>query len=67
MKTLRANYLNIRDLLGYSKIVMPLAALDVVSSFLEQDMDDEWVDAEDAAVEGQDAALARYYPPAGSY
>jgi len=52
VKTLRANYLNIRDLLGYSKIVMPLAALDVVSSFLEQDMDDEWVDAEDAAVEG---------------
>lgn len=52
VKTLRANYLNIRDLLGYSKIVMPLAALDVVSSFLEMDVDDEWVDAEDAAVEG---------------
>lgn len=52
VKTLRANYLNIRDLLGYSKIVMPLAALDVVSSFLEQDLDDEWSDAEDAAVEG---------------
>lgn len=52
VKALRAGYLNIRDLLGYSKIVMPLAALDVVSSFLEQDMDDEWVDAEDAAVEG---------------
>ena len=52
VKTLRANYLNIRDLLGYSKIVMPLAALDVVSSFLEQDVDDEWIDAEDAAVEG---------------
>ncbi len=51
VKTLRANYLNIRDLLGYSKIVMPLAALEVVSSFLEQDMGDEWVDAEDAAVE----------------
>lgn len=52
VKTLRANYLNIRDLLGYNKIVMPLAALDVVSSFLEQDMGDEWVDAEDAAGEG---------------
>jgi large subunit ribosomal protein L4 len=34
VKTLRANYLNIRDLLGFSKIVMPLAALDVIQSFL---------------------------------
>ncbi|CUS05316.2 50S ribosomal protein L4 [Candidatus Promineifilum breve] len=51
VKTLRANYLNIRDLLGYSKIVMPLAALDVVSGFLEQEAGDEWVDAEDATVE----------------
>ena len=51
VKTLRANYLNIRDLLGYSKIVMPLAALDVVSGFLEQEAGDDWVDAEDAAVE----------------
>lgn len=51
VKALRANYLNIRDLLGYSKIVMPLAALDVVSSFLEEDLDDEWADAEDVAVE----------------
>jgi large subunit ribosomal protein L4 len=51
VKTLRANYLNIRDLLGYSKIVMPLAALDVVSGFLEQESDDEWVADEDAAVE----------------
>lgn len=51
VKTLRANYLNIRDLLGYSKIVMPLAALDVVSGFLEQESNDEWADAEDAAVE----------------
>ncbi len=51
VKTLRANYLNIRDLLGYSKIVMPLAALDVVSGFLEQEADDDWADAEDATVE----------------
>ena len=34
VKTLRANYLNIRDLLGYDKIVMPLAALEVISGFL---------------------------------
>jgi len=43
VKALRANYLNIRDLLGYSKIVMPLAALDVVSGFLETDEGGEWV------------------------
>ena len=34
VKALRASYLNIRDLLGYDKIVMPLAALDVITSFL---------------------------------
>jgi large subunit ribosomal protein L4 len=34
VKTLRASYLNIRDLLGYDKIVMPLAALDVITGYL---------------------------------
>jgi large subunit ribosomal protein L4 len=34
VKTLRATYLNIRDLLGYDKLVMPLAALDVLNGFL---------------------------------
>lgn len=34
VKTLRAGYLNIRDLLGYEKIVMPLAALEVLDGFL---------------------------------
>jgi large subunit ribosomal protein L4 len=33
-KTLLANYLNIRDLLKYDKLVMPLKALDVLVSFL---------------------------------
>ncbi len=33
-KTLVANYLNIRDLLGYDKVVMPVAALDVITAFL---------------------------------
>ncbi|HFC10471.1 MAG TPA: 50S ribosomal protein L4 [Chloroflexi bacterium] len=33
-KTLVAHYLNIRDLLGYDKVVMPLAALDVIAAFL---------------------------------
>ncbi len=52
VKALRANYLNVRDLLGYNKIVISLSALDVVSSFLEQEMEDEWVDAGDETVEG---------------
>jgi large subunit ribosomal protein L4 len=34
VKILRANYLNIRDLLGHRKIVMPLAALEVIDGFL---------------------------------
>lgn len=34
VKTLRASYLNIRDLLGYDKLVMPLAALELLDSFL---------------------------------
>jgi large subunit ribosomal protein L4 len=33
-KLLLANYLNIRDILGYEKLVMPLQALDVLKSYL---------------------------------
>ncbi len=33
-KTLLANYLNIRDLLGYDKLVVPLASLDVLTTNL---------------------------------
>lgn len=33
-KTLLANYLNIRDLLGYDKVIMPIKALDVLVSYL---------------------------------
>lgn len=33
-KTLLANYLNIRDLLGYDKVILPLQALDVIESYL---------------------------------
>jgi large subunit ribosomal protein L4 len=51
VKVLRANYLNVRDLLGYNKIVMPLDALDAVAGFLEQDMSDDWHEAEEGAVE----------------
>lgn len=34
VKTLRATYLNIRDLLGFEKIIMPLAALEAIDGFL---------------------------------
>jgi large subunit ribosomal protein L4 len=33
-KSLRANYLNVRDLLGYEQLVMPLDALAVLQSYL---------------------------------
>jgi len=33
-KTLMANYLNIRDLLSYEKVIVPLAALDVLDTYL---------------------------------
>lgn len=33
-KTLNANYLNIRDLLSYDKIILPVKALDVLESYL---------------------------------
>ena len=34
VKTLRAHYLNIRDLLGYDYLLMPLGALEVIESIL---------------------------------
>ena len=33
-KLLQANYLNIRDLLQYEKVIIPLASLDVIKSYL---------------------------------
>ena len=33
-KLLIANYLNVRDLLGYEKVILPIAALDVIVSYL---------------------------------
>ena len=44
VKALLASYLNIRDLLGYDKLVMPLAALDVLTNFLGTEDDFEDVD-----------------------
>lgn len=34
VKTLLASYLNIRDLLGYEKVIIPVAALDIIESYL---------------------------------
>ncbi len=34
LKLLNANYMNIRDLLSYDKVIIPLAALDVIESYL---------------------------------
>jgi len=39
VKTLRASYLNIRDLLGFEKVVLPLSALNVIESYLGIDVD----------------------------
>ena len=33
-KTILANYLNIRDLLGYDKVIVPLKAIEVISGYL---------------------------------
>ncbi len=41
-KTLRASYLNIRDLLGYDKLIMPISALESLESFLAVG-DSAWV------------------------
>ena len=34
LKLLMANYMNIRDLFGYDKVIIPLAALEVIESYL---------------------------------
>jgi hypothetical protein len=39
--------LNVRDLLGYDKLVMPLAALDVINGFLGDSMTIAEVDEEE--------------------
>jgi large subunit ribosomal protein L4 len=44
VKTLHAGYLNIRDLLGYEKILMSLASLKVVNSILADDFQVDEVD-----------------------
>lgn len=57
VKALLANYLNIRDLLGYNKIVFPLTALDLVTDFLglEDEFEDEDEDMADEDIsEGEE-------------
>jgi large subunit ribosomal protein L4 len=34
LKLLMANYMNIRDLLSFDKVIIPLAALEVIESYL---------------------------------
>jgi large subunit ribosomal protein L4 len=50
VKALLANYLNIRDLLGYDKIVMPLAALETIEGYLSLDTS-AYADSDDASEE----------------
>lgn len=48
--TLRASYLNIRDLLGHDKLIMPLAALESLESFLTVE-GSAWVAADEGGEE----------------
>jgi large subunit ribosomal protein L4 len=50
VKALLANYLNIRDLLGYDKIVLPLDALETIESYLSVDTS-AYDDSDDAGEE----------------
>lgn len=40
VKSIRAGYLNVRDLLGYDKIVMPLSSLEMINGFLANESPD---------------------------
>lgn len=40
VKVLRANYLNVRDLLGYETIVLPQRSLSIIESFLGDDQEE---------------------------
>jgi large subunit ribosomal protein L4 len=37
VKTLRTSYLNIRDLLGYRKLIVPMDALEVLNAYLGEE------------------------------
>ena len=55
VKALHANYLNIRDLLGYDKIIMPLAALDVITNYLGSEDKGSANNAEEVEESGEEA------------
>lgn len=38
VKALHANYLNIRDLLGHQKLIIPVSALEVITGYLDSDI-----------------------------
>ena len=48
VKALRASYLNIRDLLGYNKVIIPLTSLDIIANFLDVEAAGEDVYVEEA-------------------
>jgi len=51
VKMLMANYLNVRDLLGYEKVVLPLAALESINGFLGDDSEAGWQYVDDSEEE----------------
>lgn len=38
VKTLRANYLNVRDLLNYERVIIPLQALEIIAAYLDPEV-----------------------------
>lgn len=58
VKALHASYLNIRDLLGHEKLIIPVSALEVVTGYLGNDLEAavqfEMVQASIAAVEEEE-------------
>lgn len=51
VKMLKASYLNIRDLLGYDKVILPLASLEAIHGFLGQDAEAVWQTVEETEEE----------------
>lgn len=46
VKALHAHYLNVRDLLGYEKLILPVAAIDVLVDILSSEVNDDTAVAE---------------------
>lgn len=56
VKILRANYLNVRDLLGYGKVIIPLSAMEVIAEFLGRE-GEEWTYVYDEEMIAADADI----------